>query len=909
MFTYFHKLVTWYFGLSAGEPSELQSLKLQFHPPWPASTWSFSVVAAIALSLALVVLLYWAGSKRLTARRRATLLGLRLASLLLAVALLCRPSLVLNQADRPYVLVLLDASASMSLRDDYRQPELAAAAQRLSASPSGQVPTRWQLALSLLLQDDARLLRRLARTHRVRVYTFDVQARRVGELFRSDPRVLEQLRESLNSLSPAGRQTRLGPSVQQVLEDFRGGSVSAVVLLTDGVTTTGPAEQLTAAVASGQTPPLFAVALGSPIPPPDVELHHARAPAVAFLGDVVPLSVRLTAVGLSRRAVRVELVDGRTGRVLSARSVPLEPVAPTDSPETSRRSGQPAQSTDAGQPKPANRLPDGNATATPDAAKLSAQTGSSVPAVPGLRPVTRELTLFFRPKEPGEAVLVLRVVPLPEESQVGNNQLRLRVSVRKARLKVLLADGPPRWEFRQLKALLEREPTVELHTWLQQGDPEYAQLDATAKPLGGRFPSNLEQLAAYDVVILGDVDPAGLGRQATDSLRQFVEQRGGGLLLVAGWSNNPWRYVGTDLEPLLPVVPAGRAEATAGQWTEPLRVEFTPAAARVLPTLTLTRPLASVRPTEAAEATAGASPPADSGAGPLEQRPTRSGRTDGGGGASSVLASVAAELPPLFWVARVQRVKPGAVVLARVRRAGDGSRSSRPLLVLQRYGSGKVLWHGTDELWRWKRGRSERFWTQYWVQTLRALSLTRLVGQTRRAELTADRQVYRGGEPVRLRLHFFDAGAVPDQKDSVRVTLSRDGRAFRELTLHPAAGTPDEFETSVAELPQGEYRATVSRPVFAEGAPSVSFRIVSPPQELDRRTADYEQLRRAAELTGGRFYTLADAARLPDDLPSGEPVWVAAGEPVALWNRWEPLALFVLLVSTEWLLRRHWRLV
>ena len=69
------------------------------------------------------------------------------------------------------------------------------------------------------------------------------------------------------------------------------------------------------------------------------------------------------------------------------------------------------------------------------------------------------------------------------------------------------------------------------------------------------------------------------------------------------------------------------------------------------------------------------------------------------------------------------------------------------------------------------------------------------------------------------------------------------------------------------------------------------------------------ELTRTAELTRGRFYTIAEAARLPGDIPAGQPVSLETHDPIPLWNRWELLLLFALILTAEWLMRKRWRLV
>jgi hypothetical protein len=69
-------------------------------------------------------------------------------------------------------------------------------------------------------------------------------------------------------------------------------------------------------------------------------------------------------------------------------------------------------------------------------------------------------------------------------------------------------------------------------------------------------------------------------------------------------------------------------------------------------------------------------------------------------------------------------------------------------------------------------------------------------------------------------------------------------------------------------------------------------------------------LERAALLTRGRFYTLADAERLPGELPPLPRV--ALNQPRPPWPLWNHPAVFALalaLVSGEWILRKRQQLL
>ena len=110
-------------------------------------------------------------------------------------------------------------------------------------------------------------------------------------------------------------------------------------------------------------------------------------------------------------------------------------------------------------------------------------------------------------------------------------------------------------------------------------------------------------------------------------------------------------------------------------------------------------------------------------------------------------------LPPLYWSLELPELKPAARVLAeKVNSAGGRS----PLFVANYVGSGKVLFHATDETWRWRFQVGDAYFARYWVQATRYLSRSKLLDQDRSARLTSDRREYRLEDPVRLRVRFSD---------------------------------------------------------------------------------------------------------------------------------------------------------
>jgi hypothetical protein len=67
-----------------------------------------------------------------------------------------------------------------------------------------------------------------------------------------------------------------------------------------------------------------------------------------------------------------------------------------------------------------------------------------------------------------------------------------------------------------------------------------------------------------------------------------------------------------------------------------------------------------------------------------------------------------------------------------------------------------------------------------------------------------------------------------------------------------------------------------------------------------------QDMERAADETRGKFYTLAEADRLIDELPEGTRVALNTPQPPRLvWNHWLVFALALGLLGTEWAMRKR----
>jgi len=485
----------------------------------------------------------------------------------------------------------------------------------------------------------------------------------------------------------------------------------------------------------------------------------------------------------------------------------------------------------------------------------------------------QSVRLAYRPDKKGEYEFTLEVQPQAGEVNTQNNAISRTVQVTEEVIRVLLVQATPSYEFRFLKTMLERELNRDepadpkdrgFRTVLQEADPAYVDTDKSAERI---FPVSRDELFRYDVLILADMNPTFLSPSVMNHIYEFVTVRGGGVIFVAGPKFMPLAFANTPLAPLLPMeIDSVQAPDPAIPLTESFHPRLTP--------------LGLASPTmQLADST----------------------------GANRQLWQEG--LPPLRWFVTVGDLRPGVRVLAEhpTKKATDGS--AAPLITLQFIGAGKVVFQATDETHRWRFRVGDVYFARYWVQTIRYLSRAKLLGGSRSAELSADRQEYRRGDVVRLRVRFLDDRLAPPQDDGVTVVLERERSRRVNLILRRDATNRGIFEGTAGNLADGKYRAWMASPTLEGQPPRTEFEITSPPGELARLQMDAAEMQQAAKASGGRFLKYSDTDQLLASLPKGRQVRIESLPPQPLWNAPILAAAFVVLLTCEWLLRKRWGLV
>ncbi len=470
------------------------------------------------------------------------------------------------------------------------------------------------------------------------------------------------------------------------------------------------------------------------------------------------------------------------------------------------------------------------------------------------------VALEFTPeRQVGTAKLEVTLDELPGESSTDNNRYEKRVRVIDEKIRVLYVEGKPRWEYRYLRRVLLRDESLDVKFLMTEGDRDLAKVHDRYL---ATFPEEASKAFAIDLVILGDVPADYFTPAQLERMEQLVRERGGSLLMLAGEKHAPASYFDSPIAPVLPVKlhPAGRESVADSMY----------------PVLT-----------EAGEKSTVVA---------LDPDPERN-------------AGLWRLVKPLYSVPALVGKKPAATVLLTL---PDAARRTEPypLVAWHRYGSGKALFVGTDQLWRLRFKRGDIHHLHFWGQAIRFLTLSRLLGENKQIRIETPRRAYRTGEQVQIIANVltetYEPVAAPTY--SVRVERLEPQAGTTELTLEPvkgaAGGLYQGFFTTEAE---GRYRIRTG-PDDVDRSNEVEFTVATTPLEQLEPAMQEERLKKMAELSGGRYFTVAELPELPDAITQEIRTAVVRRER-ELWDL--PLLFVVLLTcaGTEWFLRRRYDLI
>jgi uncharacterized membrane protein len=465
--------------------------------------------------------------------------------------------------------------------------------------------------------------------------------------------------------------------------------------------------------------------------------------------------------------------------------------------------------------------------------------------------------VHFTANEAGTRRFRFRVMPLAGELLQDNNHQDALIEVREGPEKILYIEGEPRWEVAFMRRAIADDTQLQLVLLNRTAENKFYRLGVdSGEELANGFPRTREELFSYRALIIGSVEASFFSREQLEMIRDFVGQRGGGFLMLGGRKAfSEGGYVGTPVADLLPVE------------LEPNRDTTFFAEVTVAPTRAgLVHPVLQL----------GADPYSSS------QRWQ--------------------SLPALSTFNRVTRVKPGATTLL----TGASSRGGEGQVVLahQRYGRGMALALPIQDSWTWQMHvdipledeTHQTFWKQIlrWLVSETPDPLT-VIPSTEQAAVN---------QPMMLQAELRDDAFRPVNGARLVAHLTDPEGTVREFPMQWSAQRDGEYQLGFTPTVPGQHQVRVDA-VHGETTRSrtLLFEAAEDGGEFFGAQMRAPLLRRIAEETGGRFYTVSDLRRLPEDIRySGQ--GITRTEQLELWDMPIVFLLAVGLIAAEWGYRR-----
>ncbi len=474
----------------------------------------------------------------------------------------------------------------------------------------------------------------------------------------------------------------------------------------------------------------------------------------------------------------------------------------------------------------------------------------------------------FPAMDAGARLFKFRVAEQPEEQVAQNNVRDALVEVTDAREKVLYLEGEPRFEAKFIRRAVEDDKNLQVVILQRTAEEKFLRLDVgSPDELVGGFPKTREELFSYRAIILGSVEAASFSPDQLRMLADFVSKRGGNLMMLGGrrsFAEGGW--AGT---PVAEVLPVEFENVTAKPNQQPEVVHL------------------SVRPTR------------DGATFPVTQlAPTED--------ASSARWN---DLPELTAVNAVRRVKPGATVLLT---GTTESRQEQVVLAFQRYGRGKAVAFPVQDSWVWQMDATipveDMTHETFWRRLVRWL----VDGVPNPVEIRSAVDRVEPGEAMRLTAEVVDPAFVEVNDAQVIAQVTGPSGKVTDVPLEWSVTRDGEYRGSFVPDEAGTYeiRGTAIRAANGEsdelnlGSSLLHARASAGDSEYFNAEMRAPLLQRVAEDTGGRFFTPANAASLPEAISySGRGVTVV--EERDLWDMPIILMLLLGLIGAEWGYRRQ----
>lgn len=605
-----------------------------------------------------------------------------------------------------------------------------------------------------------------------------------------------------NATKPAATESNLYEPLASTLDEHP--NLMGVVLVSDGDWNAGPPPVEAATRLRLRETPVFTIPVGSPTRLPDVELVSLDAPTFGIAGKQVrvPFTIdsSLPRDYVATVTLKTAMADSTNG---------------TDNLEKQVR--------------------------------IAAMSRTSA-------------AITWKPPVTGDYTVSLTIPPHGDEQLLGNNELSTPIAIREEKLRVLVVESYPRWEYRYLRNALSRDPGIEVACLLfhpgltKQGGGNLDYIKA--------FPEGLDELAKYDVVFLGDVgcEANQLTEEQCRLLKGLVEHQASGLVFMPGWQGRQLSLLDTELTDLYPVTldpaqPEGWGSRTANHF------ELTERGRRSL----LTK-LADTRDEN---------------------------------------INVWESLPGFQWYAPVLKAKAGSEVLC-VHESAANEYGRLPLLATRTFGAGKVLFMGTDGAWRWRKGVEDKYHYRFWGQVVRWMAYQRNMakGETMRLYYSPDQPQLR--QTLTLNANVMETSGEPLSNGEVMARIVAPSGNAKTVRFRSTGDEWGAFTGQFTTTEPGQHEVTLSAKTSAGqmgGVLNTSFYVQGNAAEKVGQPARPEVLEEIARVTRGKTISASNAKEVVRQL-AGLPEPPPTVRRLQLWSHPAAASTLIILLGLFWSLRK-----
>ena len=602
---------------------------------------------------------------------------------------------------------------------------------------------------------------------------------------------------SAADLKFGGTATRLGQALDRARDELSGLPLAGLVMVSDGADTSDAAIDETLSSLKARSIPVFTVGVGQERFAHDVQVTRVETPRSVLKGTALVVDVVLSQPGYAGQTVPLSVEDD--GRIVSTQQVTLPP--------------------------------DGESAT---------------------------VKVRFTASEAGARTFKFKVPVQTGEQVTQNNARDALIQVNDRAEQVLYYEGEPRFEYKFLRAGVKDDGNLQVLSLVRTAENKYYRQslspDNTDELIGG-FPKTREELFKYRGLILGSVEAASFSPEQLRMIADFVNKRGGGLLMLGGrrsFAEGGWG--GTPVGEVLPVV---IENSNAKYFSE------------------------------------------------VQAKPTRAGATypvtqiAGDEKASGARWN---EMPAVTSVNAIRLAKPGATVLLS---GLDNRRQEQIVLAYQRYGRGKAIALPIQDSWLWKMDAkvavSDTTHAMFWRRLIRWL--VDGVPEQVNMSTTADR--VEPGEAVKLTAEVLDPAYVEVNDSRVVARVTSPSGKTTEVPVEWTVTKDGEYKAAFTPEEPGIYdiKVTAARDQKELGTAGMHVRVSAGDAEYFDAGMRAPLLKRIAEDTGGRFFTPANAASLPEAISySGRGVTVV--EERELWDMPALFLALIGLIAAEWGYRR-----